>query len=70
MGEGLTMLGNELFHRHRRSPREALDDVVRAAEEAVVVIGDSLAQMLKDDRLTVPIGGIGLGVSAYRVVPG
>src|SRR5580704_14210311 len=63
--EGLAMLGDELFERHRRASSDLLDQVIRAGEDAVLVIECDLAQVLEQE--IVAFSSLGLG---GRLFPG
>src|SRR6267142_5682814 len=57
-GEGLTVLGDELFERRRLASADLLDHVVGAREDAVLEIDYGLAQMLDEEG--IPCATLGL----------
>src|SRR5436190_21408511 len=50
-GEGLAVLGDELFERRRLASADLVDHVVRAREDAVLEIDHGLAQMLDEEGI-------------------
>ena len=52
--QGLAMLGDELFECQERVVAEPLDVVIRAREDAVLVVDHDRAEMLAEE--VVPIG--------------
>src|SRR5438132_2493376 len=69
--EGLAMLGDELFKRHRRTAAELLDVVIRAREDAVLVVDHDVAEVLEDEiipRESLAALSRSSSVAARRVV--
>src|SRR5262249_23937415 len=57
-GEGRTMLLDERLERQGRAPAQLLDQVVRASEDAILVVDRDLSEMLEQE-----------GILAARILP-
>jgi hypothetical protein len=56
--EGLVMLGDEFLERHPRPSSDLLDEVIRAREQAVLVIDWALPQVLDQERVAAASANI------------
>ena len=52
--ESLAVLRDERLERHRRPAAELLDQVIRAREDAVLVVDRDLAQVLEEEIIAGP----------------
>ena len=55
-GESCAVLIDKLLQRHRRAAADFFDEIIRASEDAVLVINGNFTQMLDGEGISLTFG--------------